>query len=264
LGSPPNEAGRFSDEGPQISITIKAPFAVGKFPITISDFSAFISDSGYKLTPDGCYVLRTLLQSNAPQYPSNSSVRYATRGTRQQWQYGWDNSRQYDPSVAPTVKTPRYVSTPGYSWRNPGFAQTKRDPVVCVNWYDATAYATWLSKKTGKDYRLMSESEFEYMARGQTDTGCYRIFSFGNDSRQLCRFGNGNPKFTDTSGNSSYYCDDGYQFTSPVGTYQPNAFGIYDVFGNALEWTQDCYHNSHSGNPVTGLHGFFWIASCDH
>jgi formylglycine-generating enzyme required for sulfatase activity len=67
------------------------------------------------------------------------------------------------------------------SWRDPGFAQEGSHPVVCVKWDDANAYAKWLAKQTGKPYRLLSEAEWEYAARGRTSPGAYPPFWFGND-----------------------------------------------------------------------------------
>jgi formylglycine-generating enzyme required for sulfatase activity len=120
------------------------------------------------------------------------------------------------------------------SWRNPGFAQEGSHPVVCVSWNDATAYVDWLANKT--------EAEWEYAARGRTAPGAYPRFWFGDDEKALCRYGNG----------IALPCDDGYQHTSPAGHYEPNAFGLYDMFGNAEQWTADCYHNSYVGAPVDG------------
>jgi formylglycine-generating enzyme required for sulfatase activity len=139
-----------------------------------------------------------------------------------------------------------YIAKKGYSWRNPGFRQSGSHPAACLNWADATAYINWLAKKTGRDYKLLSEAEWEYAARGQTKLGIYPPFFFGSDPRDLCKYGNGNPSFTDELGQRAYYCNDGYQFTSPVGNYLPNAFGLYDMFGNLLEWTADCYQDSHA------------------
>jgi formylglycine-generating enzyme required for sulfatase activity len=141
----------------------------------------------------------------------------------------------------------------GCDWRSPpGFTQEGSHPVICVSWEDAKAYANWLTKKTKKPYRLLSEAEWEYAARGWTSPGAYPRFWFGNDEGEICRFGN-----SDTSA-----CDDGYRYTSPVGNYAPNAFGLYDMGGNAWQWTADCYHDSYNGAPADGS---AWTAgNCDN
>jgi formylglycine-generating enzyme required for sulfatase activity len=137
----------------------------------------------------------------------------------------------------------------GRSWRNPGFAQDGSHPVVCVSWDDAKAYVDWLTKKTGKPYRLLSEAEWEYAARGRTSRGAYPRFWFGNDEKELCRYGN----FKDQKAeNKDASCDDGYAKTSPAGHYEPNAFGLYDMFGNVWQFAEDCYHSNYNRAPADG------------
>jgi formylglycine-generating enzyme required for sulfatase activity len=143
------------------------------------------------------------------------------------------------------------------SWRDPGFAQEGSHPVVCVSWDDANAYAKWLAKKTGKPYRLLSEAEWEYAARGRTSPGTYPRFWFGNDEKDLCRNGNGaDQKARDSIEAAKNWtiapCNDGYAYTSPAGHYELNAFGLYDMAGNAWQWTADCYHDSYGGAPADG------------
>jgi formylglycine-generating enzyme required for sulfatase activity len=136
------------------------------------------------------------------------------------------------------------------SWRDPGFAQEGSHPVVCVSWDDAKAYVDWMAKKTGKPYRLLSEAEWEYAARGRTSPGAYPRFWFGEDEEDLCRYGN----FKDRkAGKGDAPCDDGYANTSPSGHYQPNAFGLFDMFGNAWQWMEDCWYNYTDADAQTAL-----------
>jgi len=108
-----------------------------------------------------------------------------------------------------------------------------RRPVVGVNWDEAKAYAGWLSKKTGKAYRLASEAEWEYAARA----GATTRFSWG-----------------DEAGRGRATCQDCQapvpDRTSTVGSHAPNAFGLHDMHGNVWEWTEDCWNQTHAGAPI--------------
>jgi formylglycine-generating enzyme required for sulfatase activity len=140
---------------------------------------------------------------------------------------GW--SWEYDGTGAP--------KTNGASWRNPGFDQRDDHPVVQVSWNDATAFCDWLSRKERKHYRLPTEAEWEYAARGGTQTA----FPWGNnpdDGRGWANSGDqtANQRFPNIV---PFNWTDGYVFTSPVGKFKPNGFGLYDMIGNAFEWCSD-------------------------
>ncbi len=149
--------------------------------------------------------------------------------------------------------TGRWDRIQGRSWQNPGFAQTDRHPVLCVTFGDATDYAAWLSRTTGKRYRLPSEAEWEYAARAGTTQA--RPWS---DSRDACRHANvadlayaGNlPNAGDL--NRYFQCNDRHAQTAPVGQFQANAFGLHDMLGNVSEWMLDCFAPSHAGVPADG------------
>jgi formylglycine-generating enzyme required for sulfatase activity len=127
------------------------------------------------------------------------------------------------------------------SFLNPGYVQDGNHPAVCVSWKDAKAYVDWLSQTTGKPYRLLSETEFEYAARG----GNGSRYGFGGDPAEICKFANGADQSAKSAGlpaDASYLnCRDGYPFTAPVGSFAANAFGLHDLLGNVWEWTEDCY-----------------------
>ena len=112
-------------------------------------------------------------------------------------------------------------------------------PVVNVSWYDAVKYAEWLSERSGRTYRLPTEAEWEYAARGGTKGRNY----WGEDPADACRYAN----VADMTAKSQWSdwtvsdCSDGYKVAAPVGRYLPNAFGLYDMMGNAWEWTNDWY-----------------------
>jgi formylglycine-generating enzyme required for sulfatase activity len=132
-------------------------------------------------------------------------------------------------------------------------------PVVYVSWDDAKAFAKWLSSKTGKQITLPSEVQWEYAARAGTDT----IRFWGDDPDDACRYANVHDR---TSKNqfsnftwTNHNCNDGYAATSPVGSFQANNFGLYDMLGNVWEWCEDVYdkeaYSKHSRNNPLVLSG---------
>lgn len=133
-----------------------------------------------------------------------------------------------------------------------------RNAVFNVNWHDAQSYVQWLSRKTGKRYRLLSEAEWEYAARARTRTSRY----WGRDISEQCAYANGRDE---TSAEfigwwTGAPCADGYTFVAPVGKYRANEFGLFDMLGNLWEWTQDCWHGSYAGAPADGS---AWTAGGD-
>jgi formylglycine-generating enzyme required for sulfatase activity len=118
----------------------------------------------------------------------------------------------------------------GYKPRDQGWGRESR-PVINVSWHDAEAYVGWLSKQTGKPYRLPTEAEWEYAARAATTTS----YAFGDAiTRKNANCGGENGK------------------TAEVGSYQPNSWGLYDMHGNVEEWVEDVWHNSYQGAPTNG------------
>ena len=138
------------------------------------------------------------------------------------------------------------------SWRNPDFPQGDRQPVVCVSWESAEAYARWLSVETAERYRLPSEAEWEYGARAGTVTTRYWDSRFGS----MCEHANGSDRTLIQKWGGwplpVVNCIDGAPHTWVGGSYEPNAFGLYDMLGNVWEWTADCLHESYSGAPEDG------------
>ena len=126
-------------------------------------------------------------------------------------------------------------------WR---FLERTDLPVIDVSWDDAQQYVRWLSRMTGADYRLPSAAEWEYAARAGTTTARYWGENIG-ENRANC------------DGCGSRWDK---QRTAPVGSFEPNAFGLYDVLGNVWEWTQDCWHGSYKGAPSDGS---AWTAGGD-
>ena len=142
----------------------------------------------------------------------------------------------------------KWVLTENADWRDPGFEALSSSPVACVNWNDAQAYIAWLSALTGRTYRLLSEAEWEYAARASTD----KRFHFGNAYRLLCQYGNTADRQMNAPW-ASDACDDGFGArTSPVGSFAPNSFGLFDLNGNVWEWVEDCWNDSYRGAPNDG------------
>lgn len=136
---------------------------------------------------------------------------------------------------------------PSSNWRQPGNVQADDHPVVCVSWNDAQAYATWLSRETGKPYRLLTEAEREYAARAGSRTAYW----FGDRISTRQANINNNPAM-----NGSPL---GRQSTLPANSFKPNPFGLYNVHGNVWEWVADCYHDRYTGAPADGS---AWTRDC--
>ncbi|MCP4697235.1 MAG: formylglycine-generating enzyme family protein [Gammaproteobacteria bacterium] len=109
------------------------------------------------------------------------------------------------------------------NWRNPYLAQDDSHPVVCISWNDAAAYCDWLCKRTGENYRLPTEAEWEYACRAGSETA----YCFGDDEKEI--------------GDYAWHLENSAGNTHPVGEKKPNAWGLYDVHGNVLEWVYDWY-----------------------
>jgi formylglycine-generating enzyme required for sulfatase activity len=207
MGSRASEAGRSDTEGPQHAVKITKSFAVGKFHVTVDQFTAFVTETDYNAGTK-CHVFEGSSKMEEKQ---------------------------------------------GRSWRNPGFAQTGAHPAVCLSWKDAKAYVAWLSRKTGKSYRLLTEAEWEYAARAGSTTK----YSFGDDEKELCRYVNGadqtaKSRIPEAKNWTIAPCTDGYAYTSPVGSLLPNAFALHDMHGNAYQWLEDCWHANFTGAPADG------------
>jgi len=119
-------------------------------------------------------------------------------------------------------------------------------PAINISWENAKSYVNWLSSKTGKPYRLLSESEWEYAARAGTTTR----FSHGDALSPSQANYDGS---TDGSGPS----DMNRQRTLPVGSFPPNGFGLHDMHGNVAEWVEDCWHDEYT--PAAPTDGSAWL-----
>jgi formylglycine-generating enzyme required for sulfatase activity len=197
IGSPDAEAGRSADEGPMVPKQVKS-VAIARYETTVGEFEAFLAATGY-----------------IPSAMSNRAASYCSApGQGDRWTKS--NSRSH---------------------RMPGFPQTRDHPVVCVSWDDARAYAFWLSTRSGKPYRVPSETEYEYMARAGTRTAYW--WGDAVDPRLA--------NYELTPGHTSQ----GLAGTMSTASLTPNPWGFYHVSGNAAEWTEDCWNDRHSQVPAT-------------
>ncbi len=176
--------------------------------------------------------------------PSGESGRYADEGPRHQVKMWYPFAvGVYEVTFEEWDACVDAGGCGGYVPDDKGWGRGKR-PVINVSWNDAQAYVQWLSNKTGAEYHLLSESEWEYVARAGTNTARY----WGESSSAQCRYANGADEAARRYHNNwpVEACDDGHYHTAPVGTYTANAFGLCDVLGNVWEWTQDCWNDNYS------------------
>jgi formylglycine-generating enzyme required for sulfatase activity len=150
---------------------------------------------------------------------------------------GWANLPSQD-------STQPWLPDSTANWNHVGFAQDNTHPAVCISWDDADDYVKWMSKKTGFTYRLLTEAEWEYADRAGTTTPYY----WGTmPSHDYANYG------TDSvNGIGLVSGKDKWMFTSPVGSFPPNPFGLYDMTGNVWQWVEDCYSITYSDLPTDG------------
>jgi formylglycine-generating enzyme required for sulfatase activity len=150
-----------------------------------------------------------------------------------------------------------FAERPG-SWAKNKHSSSEFEPVTCIGWAAAQAYVVWLSKETGKHYRLPSEVEWEYAARAGTTTDYF----WGDEATQACSFANTADQAAEAAIKRDYdgleskdhvgvlACNDKTGYASVVGIYQPNAFGLHDMIGNINEFTQDCANETYPGEAT--------------
>jgi formylglycine-generating enzyme required for sulfatase activity len=152
-----------------------------------------------------------------------------------------------------TLSEGTFEERDGLNWRAPGFAQKDTHPVTCISWNDAAAYVKWLSRITKKNYRLPTESEWEFAARGGTTTARF----WGEKAEEACAFANGADKtaqkvIVGASSWTVHDCEDGFVFTAPVASFKTNDVGLHDMLGNVWEWTVESYHPNYINAPTDG------------
>jgi formylglycine-generating enzyme required for sulfatase activity len=210
------------NEKPIHSVTV-SDFYIGKYEVTVAEFKKFITATGYKTDAE----------------KEGNSIIYTTK---------WEVMK-------------------GVYWKHDTKGDLRRrsdynHPVIHVSWNDATAYCKWLQETTGKGYRLPTEAEWEYAARGGNQSKNYK-YAGTNDESSLYRYANFADKNTDFSWSVKSQ-NDNYAYTAPVGKYLSNELGIYDMSGNVWEWCSDWYgsdyyKNSSSNNPKGANSGAYRV-----
>lgn len=234
MGSDTFDDGHVENESPEHRVSIRRGFALGVREISVAEFRSFAERSGYV--------------TDAERKGYSTVYNHASGRLTQRRDITWENS--YD-----------------------GREAEDDDPVLHVSWNDASAYVQWLARGTGKPYRLPSEAEFEYALRGGTTTAYW----WGNGSpRSVVEnlTGDGDEsrsRRTWTVAFENY--SDGFWGPAPVGSFQPNAFGLYDISGNVAEWVRDCWHDTYIRAPSDGsawinpgcgyrvIRGGYWASS---
>lgn len=210
MGSPESEKGRDRIDETQHEVTIGSPFYMGVTHVTVDQFAVFAKNSEYRT-----------------------------------------DAEKEGKAEAVEIKDGKLTAAlaAGCSWRNTGFEQKSDHPVVQVSWNDATAFCGWLSKKSGKTVTLPTEAQWEYACRAGSTTA-YPWGDNPDDGKGWANCADQSLKqmLPNQPDLAAFKWDDGFVFTSPVGSFKPNAFGLYDMTGNAMQLCQD-----HPGNFGKGL-----------
>jgi formylglycine-generating enzyme required for sulfatase activity len=149
-----------------------------------------------------------------------------------------------------------------HNWRDPGFPQTDNHPVVCVSWNDAGAFCRWLTKAEDTVYRLPSEAEWEYAARGGATTSYIggnsadTVYAHGNVADAQLEAAHPGMTLRQRIARLNPSDGDGFVYTAPVASLKPNRFGLFDTHGNVWEWCSDKYHDRYYSDltKVTVMH----------
>jgi len=212
MGSPDGEKGHDANEAPAHDVVVEKGFAMARSAISIGQFRDFVRASGY--------LPESQSKGGGSVYDEQSG------GLRDDATVTWQDD---------------YAGKPGQD----------RLPVINVSWNDAKAYADWLSKRTGKAYRLPSEAEFEYALRAGSTSRYW--WGDGAPSSKLENLTGGN----DRSGSGRRWSNafggykDGYWGPAPTMSFSANPFGLYDMGGNVSEWVADCWHDNYIRAPRT-------------
>jgi formylglycine-generating enzyme required for sulfatase activity len=222
LGAVDKDRNATASERPAHRVEFQHPFALSRAEISVAEFSEFVSDTGFR--------------SQADRVGSSEIFDLASH---------------------------RLIRANGVNWRFDHVGKPAQGdyPVVHVAFADAVAYASWLSRRTGRHYRLPSEAEWEYALRAGSDS----VFPWGKKPRELEK---GNLISGDPFPNGRIWRNaikgykDGFWALAPVRRYSSEAYGTFDMLGNVSEWVGDCWHDNYRRAPSNGD---AWVnAGCSH
>ncbi len=223
-------------------------------PLVIVPAGSYVMGAGIDEAGAG-EVPASIIASESPAHGVTFQHRFAlqqTEVTRRQFA-AFVKETGYQANGCKVFDGTSWVLNRGRSWRDPGFYQDDDHPAVCVSPMDAKAYVKWLSDKAGTQFRLPSESEWEYAARAG-NTGAY---IWGSDQTAACVHANVADaalmsQFKGRDLALFFACDGRYAFTAPAGKHRANAFGLDDMLGNVREITADCWPADYRGAATDG------------
>jgi serine/threonine protein kinase/formylglycine-generating enzyme required for sulfatase activity len=221
-----------------LRVAVREPFRISSCEVAVAQFRRFVEGAGYVTAAEKTE------KGGAVPSPSESPRAFETEDR--------------DSPAGPLC------------WKDPGFPQDENHPVVHVSWNDAVAFCRWLSAKEGRTYRLPSNAEWEYTCRAGTNTKFYTGEAetslrgaanvLDKSAQRIAGYKRVGPRYL-------ALWDDGHPFTSPVASFEPNAFGLYDMHGNVWERCEEVPYRS-DGAPTIARGGAHDTpvrhASCDY
>ncbi|VXB08767.1 bifunctional serine/threonine-protein kinase/formylglycine-generating enzyme family protein [Massilia sp. 9I] len=241
------QAARTASELQQLMPTPGSPVADGDGVLVDAFLDGVGSGPTLVLIPTGRFQMGSHEHERKIAMAAGAQKRWLERETPQRW-VGIERPFAMGRYPVTVGEWRVFVQATGWepqgevNWLEPGFPQTDAHPVVGVSWHDAQHYVEWLTKATGKRYRLPSEAEWEYACRAGTRTA----FSFGDTiSPEQANY---DSTFTYNGSPRGAY----RQGTTPAGMFPANPWGLYDMHGNVWEWVQDVVHENYEGAPLDG------------
>ncbi len=211
---------------PQHKVDIAYPFAIGQFEVTVDEFDAYVKETG--ATVGGTCAIRLMEKGKFARKFNGTKL----------------------PNSAKFEQGPYLIYISDGSYAQPGLPVTGKQPAVCVSRTEMQGYLDWLSEKSGRRYRLPTEAEWEYAARAGTEAAAF----WGDDMKKACTYANFGDRKSGYQAGMMAPCAEKIHpdWTAEVGSYEPNAWKLYDMSGNVQEMIADCWHDTYDGAPADG------------